>query len=117
VPDAAAVAAFCASPEWVDLLLEIKRHFLVPGSLRLKVLARSIGFRWRDPEPGGENSMAWYREAVADDPSGDPERAAEMAARVIRYNEDDVLATLAVRRWITEHLENLPTVADLEAGE
>ncbi len=115
VPDAAAVAAFCASPEWVDLLLEIKRNFVVPGSLRLKELAGSMGFRWRDPEPGGENSMAWYREAVADDPSADPQRARGMAARVVRYNEDDVLATLAVRRWISGHLDELPTVAELDA--
>jgi hypothetical protein len=27
-----------------------------------------------------------------------------------------VLATLAVRRWITEHLDELPTVADLQLG-
>ncbi|MGS0683863.1 TM0106 family RecB-like putative nuclease [Nakamurella sp. GG22] len=114
VPDAAAVEAFCASPQWVDLLREIKRHFVVPGSLRLKELAGSMGFRWRDPEPGGENSMAWYREAVVDDPSADPQRARGMAARVIRYNEDDVLATLAVRRWITAHLGELPTVAELD---
>ncbi len=115
VPDAAAVEAFCASPQWVDLLREIKRHFVVPGSLRLKEIAGSIGFRWRDPEPGGENSMAWYREAVAIDPSADPQRARGMAARVIRYNEDDVLATLAVRRWITGHLDELPTVAELDS--
>jgi hypothetical protein len=61
--------------------------------------------------------MAWYREAVAADPSADPARAAEMAARVIRYNEDDVLATLAVRRWISDHLDELPTVADLDTDE
>jgi len=36
-----------------------------------------------------------------------------MAERVLRYNEDDVLATLAVRRWINEHRAELPTVADL----
>ena len=58
------MAAFCASPQWVDLLLEIKRQFVATGSLRLKELARAIGFSWRDPEPGGENSMAWYRAAV-----------------------------------------------------
>jgi predicted RecB family nuclease len=107
VPDPRAVAAFCASPQWVDLLLEIKRQFVATGSLRLKELAKAIGYSWRDPEPGGENSMAWYRAAV------DAGSAHPMAARVVRYNEDDVLATLAVRRWITEHLDELPTVGDL----
>jgi len=120
VPDPHAVAAFCASPHWVDLLLEIKRQFVATGSLRLKELAKAVGFSWRDPEPGGENSMAWYRAAVdgTSDPTAEAQAAAgsahPMAARVVRYNEDDVLATLAVRRWISEHLDELPTVADLE---
>jgi predicted RecB family nuclease len=123
VPDPRAVAAFCASPQWVDLLLEIKRQFVATGSLRLKELARAIGYSWRDPEPGGENSMAWYRAAVdgqsdrtATSMAADAGSAHPMARRVVRYNEDDVLATLAVRRWITEHLDELPTVADLQLG-
>ncbi len=110
IPDAAAVTAFCASDQWVDVLLEIRRQFIVPGSLRLKELAGTVGFRWRDPEPGGENSMAWYREAV--DPGN--VRARQMVERLLRYNEDDVLATLAVRDWITAHGAELPTVAELE---
>jgi predicted RecB family nuclease len=119
VPDPRAVAAFCASPQWIDLLLEVKRQFVATGSLRLKELARAVGYSWRDPEPGGENSMAWYRAAVdgqADQGHDvDPTWSAHpMAGRVVRYNEDDVLATLAVRRWITEHLDDLPTVADLQ---
>ena len=111
VPDADQVAAFCASPHWVDLLTEVKRQFVPPGSLRLKDLASSIGFAWRDPEPGGENSMVWYRAAVG---GGSSQAAAQMAQRVVRYNEDDVLATLAVRNWIDQHLQELPTVAELE---
>jgi predicted RecB family nuclease len=118
VPDVRAVSAFCASAQWIDLLLEIKRHFVATGSLRLKELARAIGYSWRDPEPGGENSMAWYRAAVdgqSELPAGRPPGDEHpMAGRVVRYNEDDVLATLAVRRWITEHLDELPTVADLQ---
>ena len=114
----AAVTGFCASPQWVDLLLEIKRQFVLPGSLRLKELAAEIGFSWRDPEPGGENSMAWYRAAIGTD-AGKPseQRPAPdnpMAQRLLRYNEDDVLATLALRRWLTARLTQLPTVADLE---
>ena len=113
IPDPAAVTAFCQSEQWVDLLLELRRQFVVPGSLRLKELAGAMGFRWRDPEPGGENSMAWYREAV--DPAN--RRARQMAERLLRYNEDDVLATLAVREWITLHRAELPTVADLEGPD
>ncbi len=120
VPDPRVVADFCASAQWVDLMLEIKRQFVLPGSLRLKELAAAVGFSWRDPEAGGENSMAWYRAAVdleeAATGTGDRPLAASnpMADRVIRYNEDDVRATLALRSWITDHLAELPTVADLE---
>jgi len=110
VPDAREVAAFCSSSEWIDVLHEIKRQFVPRGSLKLKETAGAMGFQWRDPEPGGENSMAWYRAAV-DAPS--TPHGTEMAQRVLRYNEDDVLATLAVHRWINEHRTELPTVADL----
>jgi hypothetical protein len=60
MPDRGEVARFCSSPQWVDLYTEIKRCFVVPGSLRLKRIAAVAGFSWRDPEPSGENSMAWY---------------------------------------------------------
>jgi len=118
VPDEGAVTGFCASPQWVDLLLEIRRQFVLPGSLRLKALAAEIGFSWRDPEPGGENSLAWYRAAIGTD-AGKPseQRPAPdnpMAQRLLCYNEDDVQATLALRRWLTARLTQLPTVADLE---
>jgi predicted RecB family nuclease len=64
MPTPAEIAAFCSSPEWVDIYQEIKDQFVVPGSMKLKVLAPVAGFGWRDPDPGGENSMAWYRDAV-----------------------------------------------------
>lgn len=114
VPDAREVSAFCASDQWVDLLSEIRRQFVVPGSLRLKELAGAMGFRWRDLEPGGENSMVWYRAAVTPQVPGQIGRRREMADRLLRYNQDDVLATLAVREWITAHRTELPTVADLQ---
>lgn len=119
VPDPSEVLDLCASPDWVDVLVDIRKHFVAPGSLRLKDIAGRLGFSWRDPEPGGENSMAWYRE-VLDSPIGNAPAAPDshpMAARILRYNEDDVLATAAVRRWITAHLQELPTVADLDSPQ
>lgn len=114
MPTVAEVTEFCASPEWVDLYAEIRALFVVPGSMRLKALAPVAGFGWRDPQPGGENSMAWYRAAIGAD-TGLPD--AMMAGRVLRYNEDDVLATLALRRWITERAGAVPTVADLDGQD
>ncbi|HTP56908.1 MAG TPA: TM0106 family RecB-like putative nuclease [Candidatus Paceibacterota bacterium] len=59
----------------------------------LKDVAKFIGFRWSDPEAGGAESVAWYDRWLT---SGD--RAS--LDRIIRYNEDDVRATLALRDWL-----------------
>ena len=113
MPTADEIAGFCASPDWVDVHAELKRLFLPTGSLRLKAVAGALGFSWRDPEPGGENSLAWYRSAVgAGSAAPDP----ELAQRILRYNEDDVLATLAVREWLGRNGTTLPTVAAAPLG-
>jgi predicted RecB family nuclease len=104
------IADFCRSPQWVDVYAELRQWFVVPGSLRLKAVAAVSGFAWRDPEPSGENSMAWYRTAVTDP---DPAVAAASRERLLRYNEDDVLATLSLRRWMTAESWRVPTVAEL----
>jgi len=113
MPTTREVAEFCASPDWVDVHAELKRLFLPTGSLRLKAVAGALGFSWRDPEPGGENSLAWYRAAVgAGSAAADP----ELAQRILRYNEDDVRATLEVREWLGRNGMTLPTVAELQAA-
>ena len=67
--------------------------------------------------------MAWYREAVGA-ATGHVRSTAmvlflpvdrEMADRILEYNEDDVLATLALRRWMTDEAAEVPSVADLDA--
>jgi predicted RecB family nuclease len=122
MPTSEQISEFCSSPEWVDIYQEIRDQFVVPGSMKLKVLAPVAGFHWRDPEPGGENSMAWYRQAVGGVSGGSSsctgpvepvDRA--MSERILRYNEDDVLATLALRRWMTQRAGQVPTVSELEA--
>jgi predicted RecB family nuclease len=113
MPSRGEIAAFCASPQWVDLYQEVKRLYIVPGSLRLKAVAPVAGFAWRDPEPGGENSMAWYRAAV----SGSGEAATDDARihrqRILDYNEDDVRATYVLRQWISQQPDAMPTAASL----
>jgi predicted RecB family nuclease len=116
MPTRADIAAFCASPQWVDLYQEVKRLFIVPGSLRLKAVAPVAGFAWRDEEPGGENSMAWYRAALSTEPA--PGAAADDGVtrnrqRILDYNEDDVRATHALRQWMTQHPNAMPTASDM----
>lgn len=114
MPTPEQVRQFTDSSQWIDLYAEVKARFVVPGSLRLKAIAPVAGFAWRDPEPGGENSMAWYRAAVGKDSAGPTVPDLRMRQRVLDYNEDDVRATAAVRAWMSGPAMELPTVAELE---
>src|SRR5699024_4943768 len=75
----------------------VTSQFVSTSGSGLKVGAPVAGFRWRDPEAGGEASLGWYRDAQA--ASGEEQERGR--ARILAYNEDDVRATLAVRDWIT----------------
>jgi predicted RecB family nuclease len=84
---------------FVDLLPVVKRCVVFPtDSTSLKPLARFVGFDWRDTDPGGSQSMAWWAEYI-----GDPVDKAALRERVIAYNEDDVWATFALRDWLAKH--------------
>ena len=84
---------------FVDLFGYVRDNYVGVDGLGLKVVAsRGAGFSWRDEEPGGLASQSWFTEAV-DGASAELRDAA--MERVLNYNEDDVLATLAVRRWLT----------------
>lgn len=62
-------------------------------SYSIKQIAKQIGFRWRDPDPSGANSIAWYNEYLAH-----PENE-HLLNRILQYNEDDCRAMLAVKRF------------------
>ncbi|MHA6512477.1 TM0106 family RecB-like putative nuclease [Tessaracoccus sp. Z1128] len=84
---------------FVDLFGFVRDNFVGVDGLGLKVVAtRGAGFAWRDEEPGGLASQTWFSEAVT---GTTPESRAAARERVLQYNEDDVRATLAVRRWLT----------------
>lgn len=85
---------------FVDLFTTVKAHFFGVNGIGLKVVANAgAGFSWRDPDPGGLNSQTWWDLAVHDP---DPQVREASRTRVMEYNEDDVKATLAVRRWLAE---------------
>ncbi len=83
--------------KFVDLYDLVKAHFFGAGGLGLKVIAQHAGFCWRDEDPGGLNSQAWFADAV-----GGSDEVARSGARtrVLEYNEDDVRATAALRAWL-----------------
>ncbi|MEN8233501.1 MAG: TM0106 family RecB-like putative nuclease [Actinomycetota bacterium] len=75
-----------------DLWAWVKRRFVSPNGYSLKVIAPLCGFDWRDDDPGGAQSELWYADLLA---GADSQRQ-----RLLDYNEDDVAAQLAIRRWI-----------------
>lgn len=87
-----------AGTNFVDLFGLVRSNFFGANGLGLKAVASAgPGFGWRDEEPGGLNSMAWFDDAVS---AGDPRVRAAARQRVLRYNEDDVRATTALRQWL-----------------
>lgn len=83
---------------FVDLLPFVKENFFGVNGLGLKAVAtEGAGFTWRDPDPSGLNSQYWFAEAVHDP---QPAVRDSAQARILRYNEDDVTATWALRRWM-----------------
>lgn len=81
-----------------DLFTTMKDHWFGVHGLGLKMVATSgAGFEWRDDDPGGLNSQAWFAQAISAE-----EPAAREAAkqRILEYNEDDVKATAALRDWL-----------------
>jgi len=111
VPAVAAVEEFIVSSAWVDLFGSVREQFLCAHGKGLKTIAPAAGFSWRDPEANGENSMRWYRHAVGID-GGVPDPT--QRNRLLTYNEDDVRATLTLRRWMSSpQVMTIPYAGDL----
>ncbi len=90
-------AAAYAAEHFVDLLEIVKAHYFGVSGLGLKLMARHVGFSWRDDNPGGLNSQLWFADAVHGETAEVRTRARR---RVLEYNEDDVIATSQVRAWL-----------------
>jgi predicted RecB family nuclease len=111
IPTTEQVHAFITSDAWFDLFGSVRDNFLCSRGKGLKTIAPVAGFRWRDPEASGENSMRWYRDAVGLD--GIPQNDAQRV-RLLEYNEDDVRATHALRGWMSSPaVYEVPYVGDL----
>jgi predicted RecB family nuclease len=82
---------------FVDLYDVVRVHYFGVAGHGLKEVAPAFGFSWRDESPSGLMSQVWYLDAIRTD---DLEVAASARERLLTYNEDDVRATLAVRRGI-----------------
>jgi len=110
VPRRQEIQSFVDSTEWVDLFRSVTDQFLCARGKGLKVVAPVAGFSWRDPEAGGEASMRWYRAAVG---MAGTVPDTTQRERLLRYNEDDVRATLALRQWMSGPANTIPYMGDL----
>ena len=69
----------------------------------LKDIAKELGFRWRHKAAGGANSITWYEQYLnLKDSKKTSARAKKILQDIIDYNEDDVRATLFLKRWLDD---------------
>lgn len=107
------VEAFMDSDEWIDVAKRVSSQLITGGGMGLKVIAPIAGFHWDVEDPGGDVSMLWHDRATGvEQPSDETDQA---AARewLLKYNRNDVEATLAIRDWLTYDGAAIPAVEDL----
>jgi predicted RecB family nuclease len=100
------VAELVSSAAWIDLLAVFRAQLVTGGAVGLKNVAALAGFRWAVADPGGATALVKYDEAV--EPPGH-----EAREWLLRYNQCDVMATLALRDWLDQAASGCPSVQDL----
>src|SRR3989344_5654960 len=59
----------------------------------LKDVAKYLGFKWQAEDAGGDESVVWYNDWLK---TGDQ----KIMDKIVKYNEDDVRATLFIKEWL-----------------
>ena len=78
----------------IDLYAQTVESVILPLYFySLKDVAGYTGYKWDDPEAGGAESVVWYNEWLKNKDS-------QTLKKILKYNEDDVRATLAIKEWI-----------------
>jgi uncharacterized protein len=78
----------------IDLHLAVTEAAVLPLYFySLKDVAQYLGFQWSAEDAGGAESVVWYNEWQK---TGDQ----KIMEKIIKYNEDDVRATLFVKEWL-----------------
>jgi predicted RecB family nuclease len=84
---------------FVDLHRWVTEIVTLPiESYTLKLIARWLGFEWRDTQANGAQAIYWYTQWLE---SGD--RA--FLDAIISYNEDDCRATFRLKDWLVEFIK------------
>lgn len=83
----------------VDLHQRVTAAAFCPvESYSLKAIAQWLGFNWREAGASGDQCVCWYDRWLT---TGDR----DYLDAILRYNEDDCLATLHLKDWLVEFLE------------
>ncbi len=78
----------------IDLYLMLGNAVVLPLYFySLKDVAKYLGFKWEAADAGGAESVVWYNEWLE---KGDK----KLINKIIKYNEDDVRATLFIKEWL-----------------
>lgn len=78
----------------IDLLKVTTEAVVLPLYFySLKDVAKYLGFAWNSEDAGGAESVVWYNDYLK---SKDP----KILDKILKYNEDDVRATLFVKEWL-----------------
>ena len=82
----------------VDLHRLVTRTVIMPvESYSLKSLANWLGFFWRDPGMSGDQCVCWYDDWLKT-------RERSLLDSIVRYNEDDCMATFYLKQWLLDFL-------------
>ncbi len=81
-----------------DLFDVVKKCVVFPLYFySIKDICKHLGFTWSKKEASGAQSIFWYEQWLE---SGDR----KVLQDIIKYNEDDVRATLFLKKWLQEKL-------------
>ena len=89
----------------VNRLIDL-HHFVITSVIfpvenySLKSLGNWLGFNWRDAGVSGDQCVCWYDQWLT---TGDR----SIIESILRYNEDDCLATLHLKNWLQEFFSKI----------
>ncbi len=83
--------------QMIDLMVILRDNVIFPLYFySLKDLAKHLGFKWRNADATGIQSVLWYEEYLQN------RRKKSKLDEILKYNEDDVLATKFLKEWATK---------------
>lgn len=83
---------------FIDLHALVTQRVVLPvESYTLKLIARWLGFQWRNSEANGAQSIYWYSEWLS---TGNR----DFLDAIVDYNEDDCQATYQIKNWLADFL-------------